>query len=231
MIEGFYNSDCMDVMKSMEDGSVDFTLTDIPYDFAERTRNRKDPIRDISYGAANVITFDLVEFLSEVHRVTKNGGLIFCGWNQFSDVGKFFFEKDDSIVRPIVWVKDNPNPMNGKVTYLKATEFAVWFKFNGVNAPFHAEFKHNVFNYPVQHGTDKIRSHPTKKNLDMFKDIILDNTDPGQVVFDPCCGSGTTIEACLLTNRKFKACELDPKYYSEAELYLESNYGMLLAMN
>ena len=71
------NADCIAVMKEkMQDNCVDFTLTDIPY--AEV--NRKDNgLRSLDKGNADILTFNLQEFLNEVYRVTKNSICIFCG--------------------------------------------------------------------------------------------------------------------------------------------------------
>ena len=226
MIPNFHNVNCIDYMKSMDDKSIDFTLTDVPWDFNER--GSKDSIRNLDFGAANDATFDLQEFLNQVSRVTKNCCLIFCGWDQFSQIITHFLDLGKGTVRPIVWEKTNPLPLNGELNYLSAIELAVWWR--APNAPFNAKFKSNVLRYSVQAG-DKIKNHPTKKNVEMFKDIILDNTNSGDIVFDPCCGSGTTIEACLLTNRRFVACELNKTFYETTSKYLNQNYSMLLAMS
>lgn len=225
LISNFENIDCMEFMRSMENGSVDFTLTDIPFNFTERGDSTS--IRNFDYGVANDLVFDLTEFLNEVYRVTKNSVCIFCGREQFSFISDFFYNKGKGTVRPIIWEKTNPLPLNGELNYLSAIELAVWYRYpNGI---FNGKYKPNVFKYPVQ-ASDKIKSHPTKKNVELFKELILDNTNPGDIVFDPCCGSGTTIEACLKSNRKFVACELDSTFYDMACKYLYQNYSMLLAM-
>jgi len=225
IVSNFYNVNCMEYMKSMEDNSVDFTLTDVPYDFDERGSEKS--IRNLAYGAANAATFDLAEFLNQVTRITKNSICIFCGKEQFSEIYLFFVAKKGT-VRPIIWEKTNPLPLNATLNYLSAVELAVWYR--PANAPFNAKFKSNVLRYAVQ-SSDKIKSHPTKKNVELFKDIVLDNTNPDDLVFDPCCGSGTTIEACLQTNRRFVACELDKTFYETTSKYLYQNYAMLLAMS
>ena len=122
-----YNDDCMNIMKTMEDNSVDFTLTDIPYDGVNRDTNG---LRTLSKGSADVITFDLKEFVREVFRVTKNNICIFCNWTQFSNIFNFLNNVNGggATVRPIVWEKTNPSPMNGKNVYLSGVEFAVWAK-------------------------------------------------------------------------------------------------------
>ena len=75
-----FHADCLDIMKEMDDASVDFTLTDIPYDAVNRDSNG---LRNLNKGNADIITFDLDEFLKQVYRVTSNSICIFCGKEQF----------------------------------------------------------------------------------------------------------------------------------------------------
>ncbi len=82
-----YNIDCIEYMKTMEDMSVDFTFTDIPYGEVNRESNG---LRVLNFGKADEKTFDLETFLPEVLRVTKNSICIFCGKEQFSIIHGFF---------------------------------------------------------------------------------------------------------------------------------------------
>lgn len=63
---------------------------------------------------------------------------------------------------------------------------------------------------------DPRRKHPTKKPLWLMEALVRDFTDPGDLVFDPTCGEGTTGEACLRLGRRFIGCEIDPKYHAMA---------------
>lgn len=92
---GFYNMDCMEGMKLIDDNSIDFVLTDIPYDGVNETKKIRvgTPLRELSKGAADVITFELESFLEEIFRVCKGSVCIFCGHNQMSEIYKFFFNK------------------------------------------------------------------------------------------------------------------------------------------
>lgn len=56
------------------------------------------------------------------------------------------------------------------------------------------------------------RSHTTQKPLDLMLALVADFTDPGEVILDPYCGSGTTGVACLRLGRRFIGCEMDPTY-------------------
>ena len=66
-------------------------------------------------------------------------------------------------------------------------------------------------------GKEKERWHPTQKPLDLMVKIIEDNSQEGDVVFDPFMGSGTTGVACVQANRSFIGCEIDAKYFKIAK--------------
>ena len=85
-----YNIDCMQHMKSMSDNSVDTVLTDIPYAEVNRGNSGISQLKNVDKGAADIITFDLVEFLKEVHRIAKHNIIIFCGFGQMSYIYNFF---------------------------------------------------------------------------------------------------------------------------------------------
>lgn len=95
------NDDCMNVFPFIQDNQVDFTLTDVPYNVVNRDSNG---LRNLNKDNADILTFDLQEFLEEVHRVTKNSIVIFCSKEQFSFIYEFF-AKQKGTVRPIIWEK------------------------------------------------------------------------------------------------------------------------------
>ena len=213
-----FNDDCMNTIKNMENSSVDFVLTDIPY---EKVNQKSNGLRNLDKGIANKSTFELNEFLEEVYRVTKNSICIFCGKEQFSKIYSYFSEKKGT-TRPIIWEKSNPSPMNGEYIYLSGVEFAVWFKKSGSKV-FNAYCKNTVFKYP--NGRSKL--HPTEKNHELLKEIILDNTNIGDTIFDPCMGSGAHGIVSIENNRNFIGIELDENYFNIAkeriENYLENH--------
>ena len=209
------NIDCIEGMKKMENNSIDFTLTDIPYDAVSRVSNG---LRNLDKENADIITFEIKDFLEEVYRVTKNSICIFCGKEQFSEIYAFFASKKGT-VRPIVWEKTNPSPMNGKYIYESGVELAVWFKKSGAKV-FNAFCKNTVFRYP--NGSRKI--HPTQKNIALFSELITDNSNEGDVVFDPCMGSGTTAIAAKELKRNYYGFELNKEYYEKCiERIIESS--------
>ncbi len=210
-----YNIDCMDAMKNMGDNSVDFILTDIPYDGVNRSDSSKNRInskalRVLDKQDADIITFDLDEFLSEVIRITSNSLCIFCGYGQLSIIYNTFI-KNNLTARIVVWEKTQFSPMNGDIIYGGNVELAVWGKKHN-NGVFNAFCKGTVFKY----GSGASKIHPTQKNTELFKEIILDNTNPGMLILDPCIGSGTTAIAAIETGRKFIGFEKQEKWYNVA---------------
>lgn len=104
-----YNTDCMKLMKKMKDNSVNLTLTDIPYNGVNRKSNG---LRNLDKGKADILTFDLHQFLDEVYRITKGTTIIFCGQNQLSEIFNYFdnfAKKNKGTVRQLVWAKTNPS--------------------------------------------------------------------------------------------------------------------------
>ena len=200
----------MDYMKIMPDDCVHLTLTDIPYGVVNCDSNG---LRNFNKEEADVMTFDLQDFLSEVYRVTSGTIIIFCSKEQISEIYKFFDEKQKKklgTVRHLVWEKTNPSPMNGQYIYLSGIENAVWFKKKG--ATFNAHCKNPVFRYAC--GRSKL--HPTEKNHDLLKELILDNSNEGDIVFDPCAGSGSHLLVAKENNRQWLGVELNREYFKIA---------------
>lgn len=206
-----YNDDCMSFMKTLENESVNLTLTDIPYGEVNRDSNG---LRILDKDVADVMTFEMQDFLSEVYRRTKGTIIIFCGKEQLSEIHKFFSDKqkeNKGTVRQLIWKKTNPSPMNGQHIYLSGIENAVWFKKRG--SVFNAHCKNTVFEYPC--GRSKL--HPTEKNHDLLKELILDNSSECDIVFDPCMGSGSHCKVAKENNRNYIGVELNKEYYEIAE--------------
>ena len=106
----------------------------------------------------------------------------------------------------IVWEKTNPMPMNGRYVFLSGVECAVHFRKKG--ATFNGNCINTVFRFP--NGSSK--RHPTEKPLALFTKLIDLLTDPGDLVLDPCMGSGTTAIACEQTGRRYICGDINPDY-------------------
>jgi DNA modification methylase len=207
---------CIDLMEEISTDFVDLTLTDIPYDMVNRADNG---LRNLNKGNADIKTFDLNIFLEKVYRITKGTIIIFCGVNQVSTIYSFFAEKQSKklgTTRQLIWQKNNPMPMNGQHIYLSGIENAIWFKKK--SGIFNAHCKNTVFKYPI--GSSRL--HPTEKNHGLLKELILDNSNIGSLVFDPCSGSGSHYLIAKQNNRDFMGCELDENFYKISQERIKS---------
>ena len=52
--------------------------------------------------------------------------------------------------------------------------------------------------------------HACQKQIEQMLHLVENFTKPGDLVVDPCAGSGTTAEACFRLGRRFLGCDIDP---------------------
>jgi len=71
------------------------------------------------------------------------------------------------------------------------------------------------FDY-IRDGKDVKKIHPTQKPIALLKHLIELHTDVGDVVIDPCCGSGTTLRAARELGRPSYGFEVDRNFYKLA---------------
>jgi len=207
-----YNMNCMKLMKILDDNSIDLILTDIPYGKVTRESNG---LYNLDRGNADIVTFPVETFIEECYRIAKSSIIIWCGKEQFSYIFNFFAQKQEKkygTVRQLIYEKTNPVPSNGQYVYLSGIENAVWFRKS--KGTFNAHCKNTVFRYPILGGKNRI--HPTEKHHGLIKELILDNSNEGDLVFDPCAGSGSTLLVAAQNNRNYLGCELDKEYYDKA---------------
>jgi site-specific DNA-methyltransferase (adenine-specific) len=65
--------------------------------------------------------------------------------------------------------------------------------------------------------------HPTQKPIGLFEYLIKTYSNPGELVLDPCMGSGTTAEACMKSQRQYIGFEVDVNYYNIIKNRIHAN--------
>lgn len=212
LINNIYCIDAIKLLKKLEKNSIDLFLTDIPY---EKVNKKSNGLRKLDKELANIKTFDLKDFLPEVDRVTKGSGYIFCGKEQVSQIFEFFDTKGYS-TRLMIWEKTNPSPMNCQHIWMSGIECFIYFKKR--NAVFNEHYKNSVIRFP--NGTSKI--HPTQKSIKLFKYLIKVSSNEGDLVCDPCVGSGTTAFASKDLKRNFIVGDISEEYCLQIKKKLEN---------
>jgi site-specific DNA-methyltransferase (adenine-specific) len=77
----------------------------------------------------------------------------------------------------------------------------------------------NCMDWPRDNESEKI--HPTQKPVELLKTLIEIFTDEGDVVIDPCAGSGSTLIAAERLNRKAFGFEIKKEFYTKANKWIE----------
>ena len=127
-----------------------------------------------------------------IHRQGKK-----CNWNLLS------------------WHKSNPVPACGN-KYLTDTEFILFFREKGVKIGGEFKTKFTYYVTPLNQADKKRYGHPTIKSLEIVQNLIINSSEPGDIVFDPFLGSGTTAIAAVNTGRHYIGFEMDPDYFDIA---------------
>lgn len=119
-----------------------------------------------------------------------------------------------------VWVKSN----GGMGTFYRSQHELIYVVKNGkaahlnhFNLGQHGRYRSNVWQYAGMNAFGKDRDellaqHPTVKPIAMIQDVILDVTNPHDLVFDGFLGSGTTLLAAAQCHRHCYGVEIAPRY-------------------
>ena len=234
--------DCLEVMKTIKDNSIDAIITDPPYG---TTACKWD----------SVIDFELM--WEQLNRIIKpNGAIVLFGSEPFSSALRMSNIKNYKY--DLKWIKQIPsNHLNAKKQPLRSYEDVMVFykkqctynpiltdkpnshirenqinikvKNNGVIGNVKENVKRNEFraipldkNYPINvlninTLSKNKRVHPTQKPVALMEYLIKTYTNKNETVLDFTMGSGTTMVACQNTNRNGIGIEMDDNYFKIAE--------------
>jgi site-specific DNA-methyltransferase (adenine-specific) len=224
------NGDCLEILPTLEDNSVDLLLVDLPYG---TTACKWDSI------------IPLDKLWEQYNRVCKeNAAMVFTAAQPFttilaaSNIKNFKYE----------WVWEKPqgtNPMNAKIMPLKSHEnILVFYRKKPTYNPQMWEstpyqgFSSNTSKIGEVYGSAQSKHrdnpegtrypktvlkfkqekglHPTQKPVALMEYLINTYSNRYDVVLDNCMGSGSTGIACLNTDRQFIGIEKDPDYFNLA---------------
>jgi site-specific DNA-methyltransferase (adenine-specific) len=85
-----------------------------------------------------------------------------------------------------------------------------------------AVFRHPIAALEAKRNGDGRSDHITPKPVSLMLELVELFTDPGDIILDPFCGSGTTGVACLRLGRRFIGIEKAPHYAAVARERLQA---------
>lgn len=225
-----YQGDCLEVMKEIEDNSVDMILCDLPYG---TTQNKWDSI------------IPLEELWNQYERIIKeNGAIVLTSQGIFT--AKLMLSNEKTHKYNLIWDKVltsgflnanrmplrvhedicifykklpnyNPQKVNGKQSHSKGSmktdinnNYGNYGKVDNKDILGNLKHPQSIITFQKPHPSKAI--HPTQKPVALFEYLIKTYTNEGDLVLDNCIGSGTTAIACLNLNRKFIGIEQSEEY-------------------
>ena len=158
--------------------------------------------------------------------------IVFCSFEQMETLRKAAEKHGFIHYIPLVFIKNySPQVLKANMRVVGATEYALVLyrdrlpKFrNGVktdpetgkNIRGTGKMIFNWFKWD-RDGKDIPKIHPAQKPVNVLKQLIEIFTDEGDVVIDPCCGSGSTLRAAHELNRSAFGFEIDRNFYERAK--------------
>lgn len=223
------NGDTYKCIGGVPSDSVDLILTDPPYNLSPYSTGnmkfnwRKDINNDLAKWDEK--QFNPCDWIEDFKRILKPTGNIFafCSYNLMGKWHEVFDSEFDTF-QFIVWHKTNPVPKFRKAGFLNSCELVicVWNKGHTWNFTKQKEM-HNFIETPICMGNERVKNpnHPTQKPVKVLKHIIKIASNPGDLVFDPFMGVGSTGVAAIDLGRRFLGIEVDPKYSQVAKRRLK----------
>ncbi|ABP68320.1 DNA methylase N-4/N-6 domain protein [Caldicellulosiruptor saccharolyticus DSM 8903] len=228
-----FNDDCLNVLKKIEDNSIDLIFADPPYNLSSEnalTTRAGKPVKCYK-GEWDKID-DIFEFnlrwIEQCVRVLKETGTIWISGTLHNHpiIGTILKQLGLWIINDIIWFKPNATPLLSRNRFVPSTEL-IWVASKNKRYYFDYEMARklnggkqmrNLWEIPAQrHKTP----HPTEKPEALLERIILIGSKEGDVVLDPFMGSGTTGVVAKLLKRNFIGIEIDPVYFEIAKKRIE----------
>lgn len=225
-----WHCDCLDFINIISDESIDLVVTDPPYKIVAggnttKTNATAGILSGKSRGATsgkifknNDISFS--SWLPEIYRVLKQNThcYIFINGRNLVELGTEAKKAGFIFQNLLVWNKGNVTPNR---YYMQKCEFILMLR-KGKAKNINNLGTSTLLEFPNIIGKKK---HPTEKPVELLKVLIENSTTPGNIVFDPFMGCGSTGIAAISTERSFIGFEIDDKYFEIAKQRIQKAGG------
>lgn len=156
--------------------------------------------------------------------------IVFCAFEQCAKVTEEAKKHGLNRSYPLVFIKNySSQVLKANMKIVGATEYAMVLyrdrlpKFNNVDFFGNNRMIFNWFRWEKDDANIP-KIHPTQKPVKVLKELIKIFTDEGDVVIDPCAGSGSTLRACAELNRKCYGFEIKKNFYNLAQEKMLSSF-------
>lgn len=212
------HGDCLELMKTLPDNSIDLFLCDLPYGCLHsggKSQGRVFNSEPIAWDKR----LDMQIFWEQVKRLCKNDHTPVIMFADFRFGNHLYNSNPKWFRHEIVLNKVHAtNAFQVHVSPLKAHEFILVFSkklptYNNILD----EGGRNVISIVTFKRLWEKR-HPTAKKVVLYKWLISRYSHEGDTVLDPTAGSFNSGRACQELNRKYIGIEADDKFFNENHL-------------
>jgi modification methylase len=247
-INKILQGDCVDIMKSLPQGSVDMIFADPPYNLQlggdlHRPNNSKvDACDDHWDQFESLATYDEFtrNWLSAARDTLHKDGSIWVigSYHNIFRVGYILQDLGYWILNDVIWRKTNPMPNFRGRRFTNAHETMIWaakskdskyrFNYDAMKALNEDLQMRSDWSIPLCTGGERLKddngqkAHPTQKPEALLYRCIMSSTNPDDVVLDPFFGTGTTGAVAKKLGRKYIGIEREEDYIAFARQRLES---------
>ena len=210
--------DCTDaavVARVMGGEQADYILTDPPYcsgGFQESGRSRGSVGTTAVHKQIAADTLSTRGYMALIKAMLSaadtSAAYVFTDWRMWVNLFDAVESSGFGVRQMIVWDKETPGMGHG----WRAQHELILFALKGTIS--FDKFSHAQGNV-IQAQRTGNKEHTTEKPVEVLETIIGVMQDM-RVVYDPFCGSGTTIIACERLGRRCRACEIEPSYVGVA---------------
>ena len=190
-------------------------------------------------------SFNIAEYFHFCNRLLKkepkHGGargrssdapcmIVFCSFQQQQMVIQYGEKHGFKNYIPLTFIKNySPQVLKANMRICGATEHAILL-YRGRLPKFNNDGR-MVFDWmPWERDGDTYpKIHPSQKPVALLKKLIEIFTDPGDVVIDPCCGSGTTLRAAKELGRNAYGFEISKEFYRRAKTEMLDDNALWMA--
>ena len=245
-INQIIQGDCIEVMKTMPDKSVDLIFADPPYNLQLKNELYRPDQSKVEGVFDDWDKFDSMQaydkftyaWLKECKRILKDKGSIWVigSYHNIFRVGTIMQNLGFWILNDILWIKTNPMPNFKGTRFNNAHETMIWACQSKENRyTFHYQSMKTLnddlqmrsdWYIPICQGEERIKvngqkAHSTQKPAELLFRVILSTSNVGDVILDPFNGSGTTAAVAKKLNRNYIGIEKEPFYVEITQERLE----------
>lgn len=217
-----FNDDVLEIMKLMDNESVDLIVTDPPYRTTSRGGNGNSGgmCKKKEFKSGKVFTHNTIkpqEYIPEFYRILKEGTHCYIMTNHVNLYEILTVAQDCGFhfIKSLVWNKGNK--IMGQA-YMSQFEYILFFrkgKFKKINKCGTSD----ILEVPnkKQKDEDGKNLHDTEKPVELMRILVENSSQENDIIFEPFMGIGATVVASLELNRRCIGVELDDKYFSIAK--------------